>query len=149
MMSSGSFGQHHFVSFVVLTRPRPGRQTSRMNTTPEIHRLANSITDLVTAVTEIIDAKVRAANTTEGRPDSPAAANEVQGIPENEPVAQETFIGFQELCRRVPLCGRSLREHVRYGRIPSIRLPGSRRFVFHWGSVQAALLRLQRGGARS
>ena len=57
------------------------------------------------------------------------------------------FISFTELCRRVPLCPRSLREAIRLGRIPCIRFPGARRLLFHWESVEAALLRLQRGVA--
>ena len=56
-----------------------------------------------------------------------------------------TFIDFAELSRHVPLCERSLRQAIRDGRIPSIRLKGARRLLFHWGSVQEALLRLQRG----
>lgn len=55
------------------------------------------------------------------------------------------FIDFTELAKRVPLCERSLREAVRRGKIPSIKLPGARRVMFHWDSVQAALLRMQRG----
>ena len=58
-----------------------------------------------------------------------------------------SFINFEELKRHVPLCERSLREAVRRGQIPSIRLPGGRRVVFHWDSVQAALLRMQCGEA--
>ena len=54
------------------------------------------------------------------------------------------FIDFATLAERVPLCERSLREAIRRGRIPSIRLPGARRVMFCWDSVQSALLRLER-----
>lgn len=56
-----------------------------------------------------------------------------------------TFIDFPELAKRIPMCERSLREAIRRGRIPSIRLPGARRVMFHWPTVQETLLRLQRG----
>lgn len=59
--------------------------------------------------------------------------------------AKPIFITFAELAQNVPLCERSLREAIRRGRIPSIRLPGARRVMFHWPSVQEALLRMQRG----
>lgn len=65
--------------------------------------------------------------------------------PPEQGVPSPKFIDFAELSRHVPLCERSLREAIRRGRIPSIRLPGSRRVMFHWDSVQEALLRLQRG----
>ena len=115
----------------------------------ETRLLADSIAGLVATITQIINAKVQAANATGSRQANPAAASEVPGMPGNEPVASETFIGFQELCRRIPLCERTLWDYVRRGRIPSIRLPGALRILFHWASVQAALLRLERGGTRS
>ena len=55
------------------------------------------------------------------------------------------FIDFTELSRHVPLCERSLREAIRRGKIPSVRLPGARRIIFHLESVELALLRMQRG----
>ena len=69
----------------------------------------------------------------------------VKAVPRTEPTATNPFIDFQELHHRIPLCERGLRDAIRKGRIPSIRLPGGRRVVFHWESVQAALLRMQRG----
>lgn len=58
----------------------------------------------------------------------------------------ETFLGFEKLLPRLPVGERSVREWTRQGIIPSIRLPGSRRVLYHWPSVEAALLRQQRGG---
>jgi hypothetical protein len=55
------------------------------------------------------------------------------------------FIDFVELALRIPLCERSLREAIRRGQIPSIRLPHSRRVMFDWDSVREALLRMQGG----
>jgi len=69
----------------------------------------------------------------------------IPALPANQSALQPQFINFAELSRHVPLCERSLREAIRRGQIPSIRLPGGRRVVFHWDSVQAALLRMQRG----
>ena len=43
---------------------------------------------------------------------------------------------------------RSLRGLVRRGVIPSIVLPGGRKRVFHWPSVEAALRRHQTGGVQ-
>ena len=57
----------------------------------------------------------------------------------------ETFISFDELLPRLPVGARSAREWTRQGVIPSIRLPGSRRVLYHWPSVEQALLRRQRG----
>jgi hypothetical protein len=81
---------------------------------------------------------------------NPADTAENQGaaaaLPQEQSAPNPKFIDFAELSRQVPLCERSLREAIRRGRIPSIRLPGARRVMFHWDSVQEALLRLQRGG---
>ena len=64
-----------------------------------------------------------------------------------EQTPREAFIDFATLRLRVPMCERSLREAVRKGLIPSIVLPGTRRRLFHWPSVEAALKRHQQGGA--
>lgn len=53
------------------------------------------------------------------------------------------FIDFNTLHSRIPLCERTLRDQIRSGDIPSILLPGSRKFIFHWPSVEAALRRRQ------
>lgn len=68
-----------------------------------------------------------------------------------QPTASEVkpgFLDFPGLCDRVPLGERTLREHIAEGRIPHIRLPGGRRLLFHWPTVQAALLRFEKGGAK-
>jgi hypothetical protein len=65
---------------------------------------------------------------------------------DNEPPAEAGFIDEKELLRRVPVSRRTLFGWRESGKIPCVRLPGSRRVLFHWPSVEAALLRLQRGG---
>ena len=59
-----------------------------------------------------------------------------------------TFIDLKELKRRLPLCERTLREYTRTKKMPSIRLPGSRRFLYHWPSIESWLLRNQIGGSK-
>ena len=61
--------------------------------------------------------------------------------PQNESATTPGFIDFATLRPRVPLCDRALREKIRKGIIPSVLLPGSRKRLFHWPTVQAALLR--------
>ena len=56
------------------------------------------------------------------------------------------FTDFEGLLAAVPLGERTLREEIKIGRIPCIRLPGGRRLIFHLPSVERALLRFQRGG---
>ena len=56
------------------------------------------------------------------------------------------FLSFHALCARVPLGPRTLREEIKRGRIPHIRLPGARRLLFDWDAVRASLLRYQSGG---
>ena len=70
----------------------------------------------------------------------PAEQGEATALPPKES-ATPSFIDFATLRPRVPLCDRALREKIRKGVIPSVLLPGSRKRLFHWPSVQAALLR--------
>jgi len=62
------------------------------------------------------------------------------------PSVDEVFVDLEIILPRLPICERVAREWTRLGKIPSIRLPGSRRILYHWPSVHAALLRMQRGG---
>ena len=69
-------------------------------------------------------------------------------VSQADPASRENaFIDFKELLKRVPICDRSLREWTRRGKIPSIKLPHNRKYLYHWPSVQACLLRNQIGGA--
>ena len=56
----------------------------------------------------------------------------------------EGFIDETEVLRRLPISRRTLFALRKAGKIPYVKL--ARRVVYHWGSVQEALLRLQRGG---
>jgi len=54
------------------------------------------------------------------------------------------FIDEAECLRRVPVSRRTMFEWRRAGKIPTVKI--GRRCLFHWPSVTAALLRMQRGG---
>ena len=58
------------------------------------------------------------------------------------------FIDEKELLKRLPVSRRTLWQWRETGKIPCVRVPGGRRVIFHWESVQSALLRLQKGGVR-
>jgi len=57
------------------------------------------------------------------------------------------FINERELLRRLPVSRRTLFSWRTTGKIPFVRL-GGRRVLFHWPSIEAALLRKQKGGAQ-
>lgn len=57
---------------------------------------------------------------------------------------QTAFIDEFECLRRVHLSRRTWFTWRRAGKIPAIKL--GRRTLYHWASVEAALLRMQRGG---
>lgn len=64
----------------------------------------------------------------------------------NKPDEDTVFIDFKTLMKRFPLSERTLRELVRKAVIPSIILPGSRKRLFYWPTVEAAMRRHQSGG---
>lgn len=53
------------------------------------------------------------------------------------------FIDEVEMLKRLPVSRRTLFQWRQCGKIPFVRLSG-RRLLFHWPSVEAALLRAQR-----
>jgi hypothetical protein len=55
------------------------------------------------------------------------------------------FINEKQLLAKLPISRRTLFNWRMSGKIPCVRL-GGRRILFHWPSVEAALLRYQRGG---
>jgi predicted DNA-binding transcriptional regulator AlpA len=65
--------------------------------------------------------------------------------PPNPPAPSAAFINEKELLKRLPVSRRTLFSWRTKGKIPSVRL-GGRRILFHWPSVEAALLRMQMGG---
>jgi len=56
------------------------------------------------------------------------------------------FIDFRALLLRVPYGERATRGLIGSNIIPHIRVPHGRRLIFHWPSVEKALLRYQKGG---
>ena len=58
------------------------------------------------------------------------------------------FIDKVQLLQRLPISRRTLQEWIRLGLIPWIKLPGTRRIIFDWPAVEAALRRNQKGGVR-
>ena len=61
------------------------------------------------------------------------------------PAGETDFINENQLLERVPVSRRTLFSWRTSGKIPYVRL-GGRRILFHWPSVEATLLRHQRGG---
>jgi hypothetical protein len=59
---------------------------------------------------------------------------------------EDAFLDFAALKPRIPVCERTLRDWVRTGKIPSVKMPGSRRRLFFWRDVAAALRRHTQGG---
>jgi excisionase family DNA binding protein len=62
------------------------------------------------------------------------------------PSGEKNFIDEKELLRRLPVSRRTLFSWRTSGKIPFVRL-GGRRVLFHWPSVEAAMLRMQTGGS--
>jgi len=60
---------------------------------------------------------------------------------------ESNFINEKELLKRLPVSRRTLFSWRTTGKIPSVRL-GGRRILFHWPSIEAALLRMQKGGVQ-
>jgi len=65
--------------------------------------------------------------------------------PKQTSSSEAGFINEKQLLARLPVSRRTLFSWRMTGKIPSVRL-GGRRILFHWPSVEAALLRYQRGG---
>jgi hypothetical protein len=61
------------------------------------------------------------------------------------PAGEVGFIDEKQLLARLPVSRRTLFNWRMTGKIPCVRL-GGRRILFHWPSVEAALLRHQHGG---
>ncbi len=55
----------------------------------------------------------------------------------------KTFIDEKEFLRRIPVSRRTAFTWVQSGKLPCVKI--GRRKLFHWPSVEAALLRQQRG----
>jgi predicted site-specific integrase-resolvase len=55
------------------------------------------------------------------------------------------FLSQSELLPRLGISRRTLANWRRRGLIPYVKLPGSRRLLFDWQNVKAALLRQEKG----
>jgi len=75
--------------------------------------------------------------------------NPSKSQPEHDtvPPSGAGFINEKELLKRLPVSRRTLFSWRATGKIPSVHL-GGRRILFHWPSVEAALLRKQTGGVQ-
>jgi hypothetical protein len=62
--------------------------------------------------------------------------------PNHTPASEAGFIDEKQLLARLPVSRRTLFSWRMTGKIPCVRL-GGRRILFHWPSVEAALLRHQ------
>lgn len=58
--------------------------------------------------------------------------------------APGVIIDQKALLKLIPVCKRTLNTWVAQGRIPSLKV--NKRRLFHWPSVESALVRMQRGG---
>jgi len=65
--------------------------------------------------------------------------------PQNSSPREPDFIDEKTLLKRIPVSRRTLFSWRVTGKIPFVRL-GGRRILFHWPSIEAALLRMQKGG---
>jgi len=56
----------------------------------------------------------------------------------------ENFLTENQILTRVPVCRKTWYNYVKAGKIPVVQI--ARRKLYHWGNVQAALLRMERNG---
>lgn len=69
------------------------------------------------------------------------------GSAEKTPAAPTPFTDFFGLMKHLPAYReQTLRALIKRGVVPVVRLPGSRKFLFHIPTVDTALLRFTRGG---
>ncbi len=71
--------------------------------------------------------------------------NSFEGNSDEGKPAPQVFIDEAECLRRVPVSRRTWFSWRTAGKIPTVKL--GRRCLYHWPSVEAALLRQQRGGS--
>jgi excisionase family DNA binding protein len=65
----------------------------------------------------------------------------------NAPLGETGFIDEKQLLALLPVSRRTLFSWRAKGKIPFVHL-GGRRILFHYPSVEAALLRMQKGGVQ-
>jgi hypothetical protein len=62
------------------------------------------------------------------------------------PSSEQGFIDAKQLLKRLPISSRTLFNWRTTGKIPTLKI--GRRCLYHYPSVEAALLRLQCGGGQ-
>jgi predicted DNA-binding transcriptional regulator AlpA len=62
------------------------------------------------------------------------------------PPSEAGFIDEKQLLARLPVSRRTCYAWVQSGKLPCCKI--GRRKLYHWPSVEAALLRMQRGGGQ-
>jgi len=62
------------------------------------------------------------------------------------PASQEKFLSENELLTRLPISRRTCFNWIQQGKLPVVKI--GRRKLFHWKSVEAALLRIQKGAVQ-
>jgi excisionase family DNA binding protein len=70
-----------------------------------------------------------------------------KNIAQSAPPSEAGFIDTATILQRLPISRRTLATWLTSGKIPFVNVTG-RRVLFHWKSVEEALLRLQRGGSQ-
>jgi hypothetical protein len=58
--------------------------------------------------------------------------------------SENSFLDEKQLLTRIPICRRTALNWINQGKLPVVRI--GRRKLFHWPTVEAALLRQQRNG---
>jgi hypothetical protein len=80
------------------------------------------------------------------KPSKATTINEVSAGVSTAPPSETAFIDERELLRRIPVSRRTAFTWVQNGKLPCVKI--NRRKLFHWPSVEQALLRQQRGGVQ-
>jgi predicted site-specific integrase-resolvase len=68
----------------------------------------------------------------------------VNDLQQTASASQDKFLSENELLTRLPISRRTAFNWIQSGKLPCVKI--NRRKLFHWPSVEAALLRQQRGG---
>lgn len=75
--------------------------------------------------------------------DQPQVALPREYQPAHESESQwKAFLDEKELLKRLPICRRTAFNWIKQGKLPCVKI--GRRKLFHWPTVEAALLRQQR-----
>lgn len=108
---------------------------------------SNAVTGLNAELAQTVNAAVRQALAEYGlHRGTPAPAEPPAALNSAISPVPEGFLDLAGLMARLPLSERTIRSEIQKGRLPHVRLPGSRRLLFFWPTVQASLLRFQEGG---